>query len=279
MRVSVGVCVYNEQDNIGKLLARLTKEPIDEIIVVCSGCTDNSISICQTFKGIKLIVQEKREGKASAVNQIIQNAIGDIVILESADTIPSSFAFKYLLRPLCENNNVGIVGAHPIPINPLNNIMNKIGNLVWQTHHIMALKYPKAGEVIAFRKVFKGIDVTTPVDEVYIEYELSKLGYRKVYAPEAVIFNKTPETTEDYIKQRKRIYYGHLAMQDIDYRVATMDTVEVVKATLKVTRNPLVILRGGLLEMKARKLAEKAFKNRTYNPTVWERVDTTKELK
>ena len=66
MKTSIGICCYNEQANIGKLLDRLTKETcLDEIVVVCSGCTDATIPIVKSFNHskIKLIEQAEREGK------------------------------------------------------------------------------------------------------------------------------------------------------------------------------------------------------------------------
>jgi biofilm PGA synthesis N-glycosyltransferase PgaC len=69
---SVGVTAYNEQANIGKLLQALLDQELDrvgitEIVVVASACTDDTIPIVQSFvqrdPRVRLIVQEKREGK------------------------------------------------------------------------------------------------------------------------------------------------------------------------------------------------------------------------
>jgi glycosyltransferase involved in cell wall biosynthesis len=70
--VSVGICAYNEEENIGALLENLlTQQSLphnSEIIVVCSGCTDETPSIVEKFarkdKRVKLILEEERRGKA-----------------------------------------------------------------------------------------------------------------------------------------------------------------------------------------------------------------------
>ncbi len=71
LRCSVGVTAYNEETNIGPLLAALIDQhlhqvEIAEIIVVASACTDQTVPIVRTYMDLdarlKLIEQERREG-------------------------------------------------------------------------------------------------------------------------------------------------------------------------------------------------------------------------
>jgi len=276
MNVTIGISAYNEAQNIGNLLNFLRDYPFEKI-VVASGCTDDTVKIAKSFSGVKVIVEEIRKGKASAVNEIIHEAGGDIIILEGADTIPSGFCFNYLLEPIINNPDIGMVGAHPIPVNKLDSQINKIGHLLWRSHHQMALKYPKAGEVIAFRNKISGIDPATPVDEAYIEFELVEMGYKVAYAPDAIIFNRAPENRDDFIKQRKRIFAGHLRLKEKGYQVHTMNTFEVIAASWRASHNIFLLAQGGFLELRARHEAVKSMKN-GYNPTIWERVSSTKQV-
>jgi len=69
--VSIGICAYNEEKNIGRLLDRLLKEKklytLKEIIVVASGCTDGTEGIVKQYTSkcekINLIVERGRKGK------------------------------------------------------------------------------------------------------------------------------------------------------------------------------------------------------------------------
>jgi len=97
MKCSVGITAYNEEANIGQLLQamldqRLYGVEISEIIVVASGCEDRTMDIAQEYMAkdprVKLIVQECREGKTSAVNLFLQHARENICVLESGDTLP-----------------------------------------------------------------------------------------------------------------------------------------------------------------------------------------------
>lgn len=272
--VDIGIMAYNEEQNIGKLLQRIIDiEIVDNIYVVASGCTDRTIEIAKGL-GARVLVQEKREGKASAVNLFLQNAKSDILILCSADVLPTNFCFRYLLQPL-EDSRVGMVGAHPIPVNKLDGQINRIGSLMWKTHHQMALRYPKAGEIAAFRNKVKTME-STLVDEAYIESKLVEQGYKIMYAPDAVVFNKSPETVEDFVKQRKRIFIGHLRLMEQGYKVHTISTLNVMIASWKANKNLLLLIQGGLLELKIRHLAKKEIKANRVNSPIWEISNTTK---
>lgn len=280
MRISVGICAHNEAKNIGRLLRRLVSEPLEEIIVVASGCTDATVQITREFEssGVRTCVQEKREGKASAVNLFIKEAQGDILVLESADTIPSQFCFKYLMEPFADKT-VGMVGAHPVPVNSRRSMMGRIAHLLWEVHHQSALIHPKAGEVCAFRNVVKMISPETPVDEAYIEREIVQQGYRVVYAPRAVVFNKGAETIKDFMRQRQRIYHGHLLLKRLGYEVPTMSLRNLALATMMAAgKHYRTLAAATLLELKARRDAERLFSVDGYKPTIWEMADTTKEV-
>jgi biofilm PGA synthesis N-glycosyltransferase PgaC len=80
---SVCVTAYNEEENIGALLEALLDQhlheaEITEIIVVASACTDNTVPIIQEYMAkdarIKLIEQERREGKTAAINLFLAEA-------------------------------------------------------------------------------------------------------------------------------------------------------------------------------------------------------------
>ena len=96
--LTVGICAYNEELNIDKLLNNIIdsqKPPVNsEILVVCSGCTDDTVKIVKRFEKkdsrIKPIIEEQRTGKASAVNKILSKAKGELILFISADTLPET---------------------------------------------------------------------------------------------------------------------------------------------------------------------------------------------
>ena len=93
---SVGIMAYNEEANIGDAIEsildqRLRSGQITELIVVASGCEDRTAEIVAGFAPattrVRLIDQERREGKASAINLFIAEARTPVLIMVSGDVL------------------------------------------------------------------------------------------------------------------------------------------------------------------------------------------------
>jgi len=289
--VSIGVMAYNEEKIIGKCLTALCKQKIQsgiikEIIVVSSGSTDRTdelvLKMAEKDARLRLITQPKRKGKASAINEFLSVAKGDIVIVESADTITEENTVEKMLR-LFGNEQVGMVGAHPLPVNNRKSFVGYCVHRLWELHHDMALKHPKCGELIAFRNIVSRIPRYTAVDEAAIEAILEESGLKLAYAADAIVHNKGPETLGDFMKQRRRIAAGHRHLKiTMDHQVATAKAGNIFKYVLKTQNwNPKEVLYMALLilvEALARILGFMDFYLRDKNPFIWDMSLTTKKM-
>jgi len=287
---SLGITAHNEEANIGKLLQcvidqRLQSVDLVEILVVISGCTDNTESIVRDYMSrdgrIRLIIQVQREGKASAMNLFLQQAQEEVLLLSSADLQPAPDTLEQLAAPFA-NPEVGMTACRPVPVNDKNTFMGFAAHLLWDLHHQMNLRGFKAGEMIAFRKVFMRIPQYTAVDEASVEPLIRGQGYEVCYIPQAIVYNKGPETTADFLRQRRRIYAGHLELKQIlGYSVSTMSGFTIISLLLRNLdwRPKQFIWTWGVvaLEITGRFLGWRDFK-RKKDHTVWEIATSTKEL-
>ena len=162
IRCSVGVTAYNEEENIGPLMQALLDQhvhqaEIAEIIVVASACTDRTVPIVQEYAAldsrVKIIEQERREGKTSAINLFLAAATTNICVLESGDTLPDEYAVEHLVRMFADPE-VGMVGAQKVAVNTPDHIVGLLSHLRLRMEHELCLEIPRLGEMIAFRKVF-----------------------------------------------------------------------------------------------------------------------------
>ncbi len=292
MKIDIGIMVYNEEKNISQLLETLLNQKlkiveIKNIFVILSGCTDRSPIIVKNYgrkyPQIKPLVQKKREGKASAVNLFLQNAQSDILVLESGDTIPEKNTIEELVKPF-KNPKIGMTGAQIIPLNEPKNFWGFTDNLLWGLHHQVAIRQPKMGEMVAFRKIFQRIPKTSAADEANIEPLVKGQGYQLFYSPKAKVYNRGPENLHDFIAQRRRIYAGHLVIKkEQGYTVATLSGLRIFFLLLRnfkfnwrfIFWTPAVIL----LEVWGRILGFYDFHFRKKSHAVWEMIGTTKKLK
>lgn len=292
MKVSICICAYNEEKNIGRLLERLSNQKLSddfdltEIVVVASGCTDKTLEVVRNFQlknqKIKLFVQNKRKGKTSAINLFLKKTSGDILVLESADTLPLDNTIENLLEPF-SNPKVGMVGGRPIPLNNSKKFTGFIVHMIWNLHHKISLKRPKMGELVAFRNFIKEMPKDTAVDEACIEALITQNGYELAYSPKAVVYNIGPKTISDLIRQRRRIYAGHMHLRKtMNYKPSTVNLTEVVKLVFDEIRtspkNLHLIVMAIFLDIYARALAYFDYYIMGKNPVIWDVAESTKFL-
>lgn len=291
---SIGLPAYNEEKNIGRLLAallnqKLNQVAIKEIIVVASGCTDQTVAMVKKYQAenplIKLLIQAEREGKASAINLFIKESRADILVLESPDTLPDKDTIELLVAPLLDGK-IGVTAPQVAPTNQKNNFITRYFKVFWQLHHQIALLDFKAGEMLAFRKIFAAIPVETATDETCIVAEVLKNNFQAKYVPEAKVYNQSPENFKDFLKVRRRQLIGYHHLQDIlksDYRPKTLDNKLVLKLFLtKLNWRGWQNFSGNvsalLLEVLAKCLAWYDWRIKKRNPFIWNVAETTKKV-
>jgi glycosyltransferase involved in cell wall biosynthesis len=93
---SVGIMAYNEAGNIARAIESILRQQpanayVAEVIVIASGCTDRTVpivaEIARKDSRVRLIVQERREGKASAINEFLRVARSPVNLMSSADLV------------------------------------------------------------------------------------------------------------------------------------------------------------------------------------------------
>jgi cellulose synthase/poly-beta-1,6-N-acetylglucosamine synthase-like glycosyltransferase len=259
--------------------------------VVASGCTDRTVPIVQDYAQrhplISLLVQERRQGKASAINAFLQHArSADLVVLESADTLPADVrTVERLLLPFITDSRVGMTGVHPVPVDTSASFLGFVVNLQWSLHHRVSSKTPKLGEMVAFRNILPEIPADTAVDEASIEALIEAQGYGLRYVPDSIVYNKGPDTINDFLKQRRRIAAGHHHLRRTQhYVVSTLNPLRTLASLLQedMVWSPkgfLWTIGAIILEVYGRSLGLIDFYIRHRNPFTWDIATTTKRLK
>jgi biofilm PGA synthesis N-glycosyltransferase PgaC len=289
LKTAIGICAFNEENNIRFLLENLIAEqnlPADcRILVMCSGCTDGTLDVVKEFqakdKRIKALSEDTRKGKANALNKIFKIAgeSAEALVLVNADSLPEEKSILGLMAEL-ESSDAGVVFAQPVPFQGYNGITYRISEVIWRLHHLVSLiRSPKlSGELCSIRtSCLKPIPENVATDEPYIELSVRRQGYEVRYVPGAVVRIRCPTNVVDLLRQRRRIWAGHMQLrQSTGFAVSTSNfrNILVAIAGLKVSEVFYAIL-GGIVEMTAYVQA-KSDAGKGFVPYIWEPIGSTK---
>ncbi len=292
LEIAIGICAYNEEKNIERSIRSIYEQRtpgirVREVLVVSSGSTDRTDEIvrglAEEFDNIVFLPQERREGKNSAINLYLDNKTCDIVVMLNADNLFGDEDSLYHLVSPFFDDDTGMVGGHPVPTNDRGDRIGFATHMLWSMHHNLAMVYPKIGELVAFRDIGTRLPTDQQSDEDLIRMNLEKAGYRCLYAPDAIVLNRGPETEEDFLKQRTRVNIGEVNMKaKYDYDIPSWNKWYLVKAAIGTVRDlgfhPFKMLYAMRLEMRARSEAKRHIGSGDADMNVWDPVETTKRL-
>lgn len=292
LTISAGVCAYNEEMNILRCLRSLSSQRLDgkeliEVLVVSSGSTDRTDEIVREYSRasdprVRLIRQEEREGKNSAVNAFIGAAKGEVLFLANADNVMEEDTFDLMARHFMDPAT-GMVGGRPVPLNDRSTFMGFASHMLWDMHHRLSLIHPKVGEIVAFRNTGLRIPTGMGSDEDLIRREMESQGLRVLYEPSAIIHNRGPSTLPDFFEQRTRVNIGERYMKRwFDYDIPTWDKRFLINAWLSFLKDnaahPLKMAGAMSIEAFARAYASLHVRLDKGDRAIWQVVGSTKDV-
>ena len=224
--VSIIVPAYNEETVIGERIKNLVEldYPKDkyEIIIVESGSTDNTYKIVKDMMEhhkdskptLKVVNEEERKGKASAINLGKKHAEGEIILVTDANSIFDRNVLSEIM-PHFKDSKVGAVGGRYVVSDPENSLAAS-ESFYWNLEYIMFkgesyLDSPVIinGTISAWRKKLVEVD-TLLSEDVDMALQVRRAGYNIEYEPNAVVYERAATTPHDQIVQRKRTSIGIL---------------------------------------------------------------------
>jgi len=216
--ISIIVPTYNEVYVIGSKLVSLLNisypQNLCEIIVVDSGSSDGTWNIVQKFenRGVILLQQEKRMGKASAINFALKKSKGEVIVVSDANSVFGPDALNKLVQKF--SNGVGGVQARICPHSGAS-LWDKLFH--WVHHVYKTLEsnvdsvFFTSGKLFAFRKkLINQIDENAAADDLEMALLIRRRKYKIEYAPEIKVTEKTPATQTEARIQRVRRAFGVL---------------------------------------------------------------------
>ncbi len=222
MNITVIIPAYNEKKTIREIIARVKKTNlIDEILVVDDGSQDGTREILSELdeKGeIRAIFHQKNQGKGAAVRTGIQNARGEVIIIQDADLEYDPREYPNLIRPIQEGiadvvYGSRFLGAARRPILFWNMVANKILTMITNILYNNILSDMETGYKVFKRELVKDI----PLHSRRFEFE--------------------PEFTAKILKRKIRIFEVPITFNPRDYsegkKIKMWDAFEALWALVK----------------------------------------------
>ncbi|MGB9642087.1 MAG: glycosyltransferase family 2 protein [Candidatus Ratteibacteria bacterium] len=137
MKLSIIVPVYNEKSTMASIIQKVLEVPLDkEIIIVDDGSTDGTTDIIKQMKDrypeIKAYFMGKNMGKGYAIRMGLQEATGDVIVIQDADLEYDPMDFLVLIKPIMDGRADVVYGSRILGKNPKSSL-SFLSNLLYGT--------------------------------------------------------------------------------------------------------------------------------------------------
>lgn len=222
--LSVVVPVFNEAQTIREVLGRIESTGLtSQIVLVDDGSTDGTRNVLEDIKSeqrknVLVVFHARNSGKGAAVRTGIENATGDIILIQDADLEYDPVDYPVLLEPILDGRADVVFGSrflggphrvlffwHYIVNRGLTLLSNMLTNL--------NLTDMEVGYKVFTRKILQGITIRSQR------------------------FNFEPEITAKVAKKKARIYEVPISYSGRTYeegkKIGVLDGVEALWTILK----------------------------------------------
>lgn len=140
--VSVIIPVYNERDNIERLLEAVKAVQLKkELIMVDDFSTDGTRDYLKKLNDVKVVFHKKNMGKGAAIRTGLNYVSGDVVIIQDADLEYSPEEYPKLLKPISAGYTRVVYGSRILGKGKFlkksyfaNRVLTLLTNLMFQGH-------------------------------------------------------------------------------------------------------------------------------------------------
>jgi poly-beta-1,6-N-acetyl-D-glucosamine synthase len=222
-KLTVIIPCYNEQEVIEKKIENTFSLDYPqsrlEVIIVDSASNDGTWETLTTYSEkypIRLIRQNKRRGKVSAINLALKETTGNVIVLTDADALLKKDALRKITAPFADSTIGAVVAKYNMNgRSPLSKVIGLLFSFFReQIRHYESILDSSSyftGELLAFRRdLLLKIDEDIVADDQFILLEIRRKGFRCITEREAMVKENIPNNAKGTLEHKRRTVYGTL---------------------------------------------------------------------
>ena len=219
-RVSVVVAAYNEKDVIEETVESMLRQDYPagklEVVVVSDGSTDGTdqlvSNLCKKYPGrLRLLRQEPRAGKTSALNMAVKGLHGEVIVFADANSMYAVDAVRLLVRNFADRS-VGYVTGKMIYVNGSKSSIGEGCSSYMRYENFLREQETGIGSVVGvdggIDAIRKGLYTPMRADQLpdfVLQLKVVSAHHRVVYEPDAILREPALESINNEYKMRVRV--------------------------------------------------------------------------
>ncbi len=218
--ITLIVAAYNEEDIIEqKIKNSLDLDyPLDKLslIFVTDGSVDATPGIIGKYNQIKLLHQEDRKGKLSAMNRAIKFVETPYIIFSDANTLLNNAAVREIVKHYADPRVGGVAGEKKIISQMKDKAVAAGEGIYWKYESFLKRLDSEfysvvgaAGELFSIRtSLFHEVPPDTIIEDFVQSLQLCKDGWLVRYEPDAYATESASSSMQEEQKRKVRIAAG-----------------------------------------------------------------------
>ena len=219
--VSLLIPAYNEEAHIeakvrNSLALDYPKGKL-EIVVASDGSTDRTNAMVRAFKGegVKLLIMRDNIGKSAMLSRTVPLLTGEIIVFSDASSELEPNALKQIVRNFADRRVGCVSGLYRLRTTA--DLRSEGEGLYWRYETFIKRQESRLHSILgahgAFyairQELFVRLGEATINDDYIVPMRIVQQGYRAVYDPSAVSWEREHASVEGEFARRRRIAAGN----------------------------------------------------------------------
>lgn len=188
-----------------------------QIIVVSDGSTDDTAAVLAAFPRVDAVLLPSSGGKAVALNEGVQRATGDLILMLDVRQTVDPDALRRLVLPFSDST-VGAVSGELMLEQADGSAGGEALGIYWKIEKAVRRMESESGSVVGVtgaiylmrRRLYQPLPAGLLLDDVLVPMQVARQGYRILFQPAAIARDRVFAEPGKEFRRKVRTLTGNL---------------------------------------------------------------------